>query len=464
MTTTPITARSSAPRPPMVPLRGLEHVFGHAARLTRDPPGFLTEAMRDFGGLVRFRIGRSTAILVADPEAVRQVLNDPERKYSKDTKGYRELSRLLGNGLLTSRGDFWRRQRRIAQPAFHRDRLVSCTNTMNDCVTRMLDRWQPIAARGGIAPVGQEITTLSMRIVAASFLGTEVERHGRTVESCVRFSTRYFNDRVNSAITLPSNFPTLDNLRFLRERRILDQIVESTIKERRRQLASGADTSDLLTLLMEAKDAETGERMTDVHLRDEIVTIFLAGSDTTATALAWSFYLLSKSPHAQRALEGEVDAVLGDRVPSFDDVPKLKIASMIFKESMRLYPPGWSFGRIALQEDEVCGMRIDVGDYLFVTPYVTHRDPRFWPNPEGFDYERFTPEREAERPRYAYYPFGGGPRLCMGNAFAMMEGTLVLARVAQRFRLSLPPGAVVTASPGLTLRPDGPLPMTLTLR
>jgi cytochrome P450 len=267
--------------------------------------------------------------------------------------------------------------------------------------------------------------------------------------------------RTFAPITLPLAIPTPRNRAYRGAQQELDRVVYGIIEKRRKD---GGEADDVLAMLMAARDEETGEAMDDRQLRDEVMTMFLAGHETTANALAWTWSLLSKNPAERRKLEAEVDAVLGDRPPTFDDLASLKYTRMVVDESMRLYPPAWIVGRTAMQDDTIRGYRVPKGSFVAAATYLTHRHPGFWSNPEGFDPERFTPEASASRHRYAYIPFGAGPRICIGNAFAIMEAQLVTAMIAQRFRVDLASGAKLEPEPLITLRPRGGVPVTLRRR
>jgi cytochrome P450 len=434
------------PSPPFVSRR---RPLGALADINADPLRFLAEAA-ELGDVVRFRVGPYRVFLLRHPDAIQHVLVDNSKSYDKRTRGYDALRSLLGNGLLTSEGEMWRRQRRIAQPAFHRQRVAEFARVMVELTQDMLGRWLDVAALGRTIDMTHEMTALTLRIVARTLLSAEVRDHAEEVGRAVTLFSRYADEAVSSV--LPLGFPTPLRLRTREATRKLDALIHAMIDERRKD---GRERGDLLDMLMHARDGETGERMTDRQLRDEVMTIFLAGHETTANALAWTFYLLSLHPGVERRVRAELDAVLGGRAPEFDDLPKLTTLTAVIKESMRLYPPAWMIERRAAADDVVGGYRIPAGSVVLMSPYITHRHPGLWPNPEGFDPDRFVPEAERARPRYAYFPFGGGPRLCIGQPFAMLEGVLVLATILQRYRLSLVPGHPVVPDPLVTLRPRG---------
>lgn len=445
-TTTPIAApRLRYP----YPMGALRHV--------RDQPlQFLTDITREHGDVVQFRVGPYNTMMVAHPDAIKHVLVTNSANYDKHTPGYDMLASLLGNGLLTSEGDFWRRQRRIAQPAFHRRRIAAFADTMVVFTEQMLEHWANAAALGRTIDLAAEMNTLTLRIVAKTLLGTEMGPIAEQVADAVTA----INVFVNKATTgiFERYLPTRDHLRAREAVRTLDRIVFDLIAERRARTEA---SDDLLAMLMEARDEETGEGMSDRQLRDEVLTMFLAGHETTSNALAWTFYLLSTHPGIQRRLGAELDEVTGGRSPTLDDLPRLPYLARVVKESMRLYPPAWTLERRAREPDEIDGYRIPAGTLVLISAWVTHRHPKYWPNPEGFDPDRFSPEAEKARPRYAYFPFGGGPRQCIGNNFAMMESQLILATILPRFRPWLVPGHPVVPEPLITLRPRYGLQMGL---
>jgi cytochrome P450 len=424
----------------------------------RDPLEFLCRVSNTHGDVVRWRVGPMPIYLLRHPDAVQRVLVDRNRNYDKQTRGYDALRLFLRDGLLTSEGSFWRRQRRIAQPAFHRGRIAAFGKTMVDLTQAMLPAWERHADRGETVDVAEEMTSLTLRIVAKTLMSTDVNDRDNEVGRAVELLNAFARDLMTNPFTLPLSLPTPRNRRFRRAADVLERTLRTIIAQRRR---TGEDAEDLLSMLMAARDEDTGESMSDEQLRDEAMTIFLAGHETTANALAWALYLLSTHPDVERRVRTELFDVLGDRAPTIDDLGKLVYLQQVVKETLRLYPPAWSIGRRAVEADVIDGYRIDAGSLVLLSPWVTHRHPAFWPNPEGFDPERFTPQVEQTRPRYAYFPFGGGPRLCIGNNFAMMEAQLVLATVLQRVSAALVPGHPVVPQPLITLRPAHGLRMSL---
>lgn len=435
-----------APSPP-----GGDGPLGHLRAMRDDQLRFFLDAREACGDISRFRFVVLPSHLLAHPEHVRHVLVDEHRAYDKQTKGFAALRIVLGNGLLTSEGEFWRRQRRIAQPAFHKERIASFGEAMVRAAESTAREWEDVAKRGATLDVAAEMMRLTLRIAGETLLSTDVTRDAAAVGRAVGVLLNEANGRILQPIEIPLSVPTKANRAVVAAMSALDGVVLRMIEDRRR-MTSGRP-NDLLTMLMEARDEETGEGMTDQQLRDEVLTIFLAGHETTANALGWTFYLLSLHPGAARRMHAELHDVLRGRPPEVADLGKLTFTTAVLKEAMRLYPPAWIIGRRAVQGDTVDGYEIPPDSIVFVSPWVTHRHPAFWPNPEGFDPERFLPERAAEIHRYAYFPFGAGPRICIGQGFAMIEAVLLLAALAQRFRLDLVPGHRVVPQASITLRP-----------
>ncbi len=424
----------------------------------KDPLGFMARACRAHGDLVRFGAGPLSVYISRSPETAQRVLVDNRRNYDKKTRGYDALRLFLGNGLLTSEGEFWKRQRRIAQPAFHRQRIAAFGETMVAMTEQALRRWEPLARAQQPVDIAEEMTALTLRIAAKTLLSTDVTDEDNSIGTAVSELNLFAREIMTNPLAIPWYVPTPRNRRYRKWADMLDGVVDGIIEERRR---TGRDEGDLLSMLMNATDAETGERMSDVQLRDEVMTIFLAGHETTANNLAWTFYLLSTHPDVQRRLRSELVDVLGGRAPTVDDLPRLPWLRAVMHESLRLYPPAWSIGRRCIDDDVLDGYRIRGGSIILLSPWLTHRDPRYWDNPEGFDPSRFDEGWERARPRYAYFPFGGGPRLCIGNNFALMEAQLVLATVLQRFSPALAPGWPVVPQPLITLKPKYGISMIL---
>lgn len=433
-------------------------VLGHLRHFSRGPDRLRAVlAMRhEYGDVVRLRFGSLNAHLIADPALVEEILQKRNREFRKSPRGLSKLKLVLGKGLLTSEGGEWLRQRRIAQPAFHRKRLALFADRMVEAAESMSAGWQD----GATIDAHDAMMRVTLRIVGETLLGTDVTADADDVGPAVSFIVEDINQRVNRLIDIAPPIPTPRNLQFRRAMDTLDRIVLGMIEQRRREAAEGAPPKhDLLAMFMEAEDVETGERMSDMQLRDEVMTMFLAGHETTANALSWALHLLSKNPAVMRELQAEVDAVIGDRRATVADVPKLQFTKQVVQEAMRLYPPAWMLARSPIEDTTLGGYYMPKDCLLFISPWVVQRHPDHWEDPEGFDPRRFEPERVQARHRFAYFPFGGGPRLCIGSHFAMMEAQLVLATLVKNWRLDLIPGHPVVPEPVVTLRPRGGLPM-----
>jgi cytochrome P450 len=431
--------------------------IGWVSDAQQKPIDFLMNGWRKYGDVFRYQTGPFVFIQVVHPDHVRYVLQDNAKNYPR-SKFYDLMKLAVGEGMVTSEGDYWRRNRRLAQPAFHRQRVSALGDSMVQLTAAMLQRWTMHAKSGEPFDVSTEMMRLTLGIAGKTLFGAdisgEVDSMGRAVTSVFE----YLNYRINHLFALPVAVPTPRNLRFRSARRTLDKVVYEIIGARRR---NGADTGDLLSVLLAARDEETGEGMTDQQLRDEVITFIGAGHETTAQALAWTWYLLSRHPEIERRVRAEVSQTLAGAMPTVHQLANLKYTRMVVEESMRLYPPVWGVTRRAAEEDEIGGFHIPRNAILILTQYITHRHPAFWENPEGFDPDRFAPERTAARPRYAYFPFLGGPHQCIGNDFAMMELVLVLAMVVQSFHLELVPGCTPGLDTTFTLRPRGGVWMTL---
>jgi cytochrome P450 len=436
--------------------------FGSVFPAWRDPLGLFLESRARYGDVVRFKFGPFQYYLVNDPNVVKHVLVDNPKAYTK-SRNYLGLKVVLGEGLLTSEGAHWRRQRKLTQPAFHRDKLAGFADQMAMATRDMLTRWKAEDADGargnGSFCIHAEMMRLTFRVVGLTLFSSDVDGDAKGVGQALEVAMHWANDHAESMIRIPPYIPTPANVRFKRAKQTLDGVVFRIIAERRIEAQKTGDFgSDLLGMLMAATEepdvgggASTG--MDDQQLRDEIITMILAGHETTANLLSWTFHLLSKHPDVERRVREEAQRVLGDRDPVLEDVKALEYTRMVLEEGLRLYPPAWVFERQAVTADTLGPYAIEPGAIIGLCPYVLHRHPDHWENPEGFDPERFRPEHAEKRPRYAYLPFGGGPRTCVGNHFAMMEAQILLAMIVREHRLELDPSHPVVVDPVITLRP-----------
>ena len=443
--------------------------FGSLPELRRDPLRTLISAREEYGDVVRFRSGIWNAYFVAHPDGVKRVLQDNADNY---TKGFvfDYLKTVLGRGLLTDEGDSWREQRRLVQPAFQHQRLGEMTEAINASIQRLLAGWRAGPAVRQI-DLAQEMTALALDVVTNAVIGSPFASDNSAVGQAVQVAQEQINWRIMRLLTWSDRIPTPRNRRFKQATATLNEAVHALVDQRRREIAArkdsgsrGPERSDLLTLLLEALDVESSEHMTELQLRDEIMTILLAGHETTANGLIWAWHFVAENPEVADRLMSEVDRVLCGRQPCLADISSLKYARMVFHEALRLRPPVWALFRCPLSDDVLGGYRVPAFTTIILSPYVTHRHPEFWEDPERFDPERFLPERLARRARYAFFPFGGGPRMCLGSEFATMEGIMALASIAQEFELEPLPAHAVALEPLITLRPAGGLPMMLRRR
>jgi cytochrome P450 len=421
--------------------------------LRRDPLGFITGLAREHGDVVRFSLGGERTYLVSDPELVREVLVTRNRSFVKG----RALDRarfILGEGLLTSNGDFHLRQRRLAQPAFHRERIASYAATMTAYAERHQGRWRD----GETIDVADAMARLTLAIAGKTLLDADVEDEAGDIGAALADTVKMFELVSLPLAELMLFLPLPGVIRLRRARARLDATIYRIIAERR---AAGLDRGDLLSMLMLARDEEgDGGAMSDRQLRDEALTLFLAGHETTANALTWTWSLLAQHAEVEGALHAEVDAVLGGRAPSWEDVPRLAYTRAVLAESMRVRPPVWIIGRRATEDVPLGRWTIPRGSLVVMSQWVVHRDPRWWREPERFDPARWLGERDRAQPRLAYFPFSSGTRVCIGEQFAWAEGVLVLATIARRWRLRRGAGVAPPAPrPTITLRTAGPVPM-----
>lgn len=421
----------------------------------RDPLQFLLDNTRLYGDIVRYEADGWVTTLVNNPAYIKHVLQDSPRNYTKErTPDFMMLKPMLGEGMLTSEGESWLRQRRMAQPAFHRRRIEAFGDLMVRMTLEMMEEWAAYTIDGRSLEMVDEMTRLTLRIVAKALFGYDVSREADV-----------FGDAVEVLNECMGHFNPLDpqvRIRFRDALITIQTIVQQIILKRRVEPVH--DDSDFLGLLLVAQDEETGFRMNDRQVRDQVLTLLLAGHETTAKALSWTFYLLNQHPNVEDKLHRELAQTLDGRPPTVNDLPNLPYTWQIIEESMRLYPPVWIVSRMCIQEDEIAGFRIPRDSLVTMSPYTMHRHPAYWTNAEEFNPDHFLPDRVADRHPFAYFPFSGGPRLCLGKHFASVETHLVLATIAQRYLLRLVPDHPVEPEALVTLRPRFGLPMTIHTR
>jgi cytochrome P450 len=438
------TAPKISPGPPPGP-KG-RFLLGSLVEVARDWLGFYKQCAEEYGDVVRVRLAHVPVYLVVHPRDIETVLITNAANFTKSAD-YRALARVLGNGLLTSEGEFWKRQRGLIQPAFHRQNILAYAQVMTEAAHRMLVSWKNEEERN----IHDDLMRVTLEIVGQCLYGAEVSGAAEQVGHAMEIVMGRFVTNASAAMLFPFDIPVFFARSEQRAIRELDKIISGIIRERR---SSEQPQEDLLEMLLGARDAD-GNPMSDTQLRDEVMTLFLAGHETTAIALSWACYLIAQNPHVEAALAEELQEVLSGRVPTPEDLPRLRYTEMVLKESMRLYPAVWGIGRKALADCELGGYRVPAGSNIFILQWRTQRDARFFPDPERFEPDRWRddPVRSGKIPRFAYFPFGGGPRVCVGASFAMMEASLLLAMIQQRFHLELVRKHPVQPFASVTLRP-----------
>lgn len=426
------------PKPNLPPGPKPQPILGNLAAFRKDPLGFYTSCAREYGDVARFRIANVNVYLLSDPEMIQEVLVKNSSNFIKG-RVIRSNRTLLGDGLLTSDGDFWRRQRRLSQPAFHRERIAEYAKVITRFAQRMAASWQD----GDIRPVQQDMKRLTTEIIAKILFNADVTKEADEIGTALKVAREELTTRMRSGLMIPENIPTPGNLRFKKAVARLDRIVLEIIRQRRE---SGARGADCLSALLAAQDAD-GSRMTDDQLRDEVMTLFVAGHETTALALTWAIFLLAKNPEVMDRLRAEVRQV------KIDDIQNLCYTEMVAKEVLRLYPPSWTIPREAIHDCEIGGYSVPAGTSLTISQWVMHRDPRFFDQPEEFKPERWSNNLEKNLPAFVYFPFGGGPRQCIGQSLAMTEMILILAVLAGGFEFTLLADPPVIPWPSLTIYP-----------
>lgn len=440
----------------MTPVRTLPGPRGHwllgsLPPLRKDMLGFFEHCFREYGDAAYFRIGGRRSMLLSHPEDIERVLVTENRLFIKNY-ALQFLRPLLGSGLLLNEGESWLRQRRLIQPAFSRSRIESYAPAMADCTEQMLSGW----SEGQTLNIVTEMAALTMNIAGRTLLGVDVSGQFSEVTRCVEAVMYDFLARFGAPIPLPYWFPSPRNVRLKRTIGRLDRVLQQLIVARR---AAGGSGTDLLSTLIAARDEDDGTGLSDRQLRDEVMTMFLAGHETTALALSWTWYLLGKHPEIQRSVREEVSSVLGGQPPTAADVPKLVYCERVLREAMRLYPPAYVVGRRPIEDCTIGGHLLPAGHNVLMSQWIVHRDPRWFDQPLEFNPDRWADGLASRLPKYAYFPFGGGPRVCVGNTFATFEAVLILAAVSQRFHLELMTQGTIKLQPAIVLRPGQPIEM-----
>jgi cytochrome P450 len=439
-------------RPPGPASHGL---LGDLPQFRRDPLAFFTHLADTYGDVARYRVAHLTPYLLSSPESIESVLvNQPERFHKG--RAFRAGRALVGNGLLTSEGEDWRRQRQLIQPAFHAQRVGSYSATITALGQEFIEGWD----EGGTRDVARDLGGLTLRIAAATLFGVRLDVQVGEARQALRVFLEEFRNQVDGASLLPDWVPTRGRLRLGTAVRRLERLLTDILAAHR---ASPGAEDTLLARLLAARDT-SGQGLSERQLRDEVMTLILAGHETTAVALTWTLYLVAGDPRIQVRLFEEIQAELGDRLPAAEDVERLPLAEKVVKESLRLYPPVWAISRVAAQNCIVGGYSVAAGQSIGMSQWVMHHQVRYFAEPHRFSPDRWTEAFQHSLPRFAYFPFGGGPRACVGASFATMELVLLLAMIVQRFRLSLPAQSDVRLWPSLTLQPRDGLWLHITPR
>lgn len=415
--------------------------------LQRDPLSYLQRLQREYGDVVHFRIGAQHVVLLNHPDLIKDVLVTHNRNF---VKGFtlQQAKRVLGEGLLTSEGDFHLRQRRLMQPVFHRQQIANYAEVMVEYAARTAGRWHD----GETFDVTWQMEALTLAIAAKTLLDADVDAEAQDLGKAVHDLMDLFNPLMLLTADLVEKLPLPPTRRLHRSKAVMDEIIYRIIEQHR---AAGTG-NDLLSMLLQAQDDEqNGQRMTDLQLRDEVLVILLAGYETISNALSWTWYMLSNHPKVEEVFHAELDRVLGGRAPTLADVDQLVYTRMILAETLRMYPPVWFLDRRALADYEVGGYHVPAGSTVLMSQWLVQHDAKYYPEPFRYDPMRWTPEAQASRPKFCYFPFGAGPRLCIGEAFAWMEGVLLLATLGQSWFVRVRTDEQVVPQPGLNLRPKG---------
>ncbi|MFN8323179.1 MAG: cytochrome P450 [Chitinophagales bacterium] len=440
------TAKKSVP-----PFPKEKHwLFGSAYVLRENAHAVIPELIKKYGEIISLTLPFNRLVIAAKPEYAKYVLVDNNKNYRKSL-AYDMLRLLLGNGLLTSEGEFWKKQRRLIQPAFHKQKLAELTAMMVRRATAEADKYEKLSVSGEYFDIANDMTGLTLDIISEAIFSNGIGDKADLIAGQITLLNQYATDKLNQPIRLPALFPTPANVKERKAVKILDEVIYSIIDQRRKE---GVSKNDLLSMLLDARDAESGEAMDNAQLRDEVMTIFIAGNETTANAMAWTLYLLSQNPEAEEKMIREIDSKLNSGVElTFENVMQFHYVRMVIDESMRLFPPAWVVGRRNNTDDEIDGYRIIKGTNVLIPIMYFHRCEKYWDEPLKFKPERFAPDKKVNIDRYVYFPFGGGPRLCIGNNFAILEMQIILIQLYRRYKFRLQPSFEVVPEPLITLRP-----------
>lgn len=457
----PVQPETSIPSISDAPGLSGRKLLPYLPAIQQNAPVFLHETAAGFGDLVNLSILIRQVAFVNHPDGIKHVLQDNNKNYNKNTIQFSSLRRITGNGLLTSDGTFWFRQRRLEQPVFARPRIQALDQVIIPATLKMLERWEKNASSAEPVNIDSEMMQLTLEIVGKALFSIDLSAETALITRAVMTALDHLVQQMQNPFSPPDWIPTPRNLSFRKSLKLLDKAVYGLIDSRQR---SGEPGEDMLGVLLKARDEETGEPMSRTQVRDEVLTLLIAGHETVASALTWTWLLLDQNPAIRQQLEVHIEETLKGRIPASADLGVLEPVGRAFSEALRLYPPAWLITRKAIADDIILGHRIPAGTLIILSPYAIHRHPAFWQEPEKFDPSRFSPEGEKGRPRYAYIPFGGGPRLCIGSGFAQVEAVLIMTMVMQRFELTIAPGHSPAMDALVTLRPHGGLPMIPRLR
>lgn len=432
-------------------------IFSSGNAMRKNPLNFLIELDKNYPGIVHWKFLHLDVVHLSDPELVRDVLQTNQKYYIKNLM-YNQLKLLLGQGLVTSEGKLWKKQRKLIQPSFHKHYINNLFNEMLNCTNEMITDWKAEATQDGKINVAVEMNKITLQIIGKTMLSADFKTESKTVGDSLTYLLKALEKRVLRGINFPIWVPTPTNTEFKNKRKVLDALIFKLISDRRK---TGRQKGDLLDMMMESRYEDTGEAMPDNLLRDELMTVFLAGHETTATALTWTFYLLAKHPEVYQKLKNEVKEVVGDGELTFQHLQKLKYTKACLNESMRLRPPVWVIGRRATEDNMVGDYFIKKDTTVLISPYIVHRHLNHWKNPEVFAPERWETEEVKQMDKFAYFPFAAGPRMCIGNNFALLEADIILAKVIQQFDFNYIGEAEPEIEPTLTLRVKDGMPMQI---
>ncbi len=443
-------------------------IYGDLPELIKDPLGSFQERARTPAGISPLKLGRRQAYLIGDPAYIRHVLLEQFENYDKETPAYEAVQLVLGRGMFTSHGPLWKKNRRLAQPAFHGHRVQRFGPILERISRRFAEHWERQCRQGEPVDASEDMMKITLEGVSEVLFGADISESSNEINRVFPIILRNLAFRVTRPIRWPDWIPTRRNREFREALNSLNRIVDGLILKRRQRLteieAMAPDARDLLSTLMLAQDEETGERMSDQQLRDEVMTLMIAGHETTANALTWVWYLLDQYPDEAERLHQELEVEIGNRAPTVADLPRLKRLRMVISEALRLYPPVWTFDRRAIAPDTLGTTKIAPGDLVIISPYAIQRNPAFWSDPDTFRPERFEPGQEEQKNKFLFLPFGAGPRICLGQSFAMMESLLIMATLLTKFRASRWDSSPIRPKPVVTLRTSAPLLLRLELK